>query len=94
MADVKHEVHKLMKAPKGGAEVERLREEFAEVKLEVTKLGEHPVYTQGAVAAWRSVKEEVTEARRELEKVKGGVVETMMKNDDDLREDVVATVNT
>ena len=34
MADV---VHKLMKVPKGGAEVARLREEFAEVKLEVAK---------------------------------------------------------
>ena len=47
MADVKYEVHKLMKAPKGGAEVERLSEQFAEVKLEFAKLAEHQAYTQG-----------------------------------------------
>ena len=47
MVDVKYEVHKLMKVPKGGAEIARLREEFAEVKLEVAKLAEHPAYTQG-----------------------------------------------
>ena len=47
MADVKYEVHKMMKAPKGAAEVERLRKELAEVNLEVAKLAEHPAYTQG-----------------------------------------------
>ena len=53
-----------------------MREEFAGPKLEVAKLSEHPAYTQGGVAAWKSVKEEVTEARREIEKVKKRVVET------------------
>ena len=53
---MKYEVHKFMKVPKGGAEVERLREEFAEVKLDVAKLAEHPAYTKGVVEAWGSVK--------------------------------------
>ena len=61
------------------------------MKLEVANLAEHPAYTQGVVAAWRSVKEEVTEARKEIEKVKGGVVETK-KEIEDLREEVIATV--
>ena len=39
------------------------------------------------------MKEEVTEARKEIEKVKGGVVETKKKIED-LREEVIATVNT
>ena len=93
MADVKYEVHKLMKVPKGGAEVAGLREEFAEVKSEVAKLAEHPAYTQGGPAAWKSMKEEVTEARKEGEKVKGGVVEAK-KEIEDLREEVISTVNT
>ena len=45
------------------------------------------------VAAWKRVREKVTEAREEIEKVKGGVVETK-KEIDHLKEDVIATVNT
>ena len=63
------------------------------MKLEVAKLAEHPAYTQGGVAAWKSVNEEVNEGRREIEKVKGGVVETK-KEIEDLIEDLIATVIT
>ena len=46
MADVNFEVGKLMMAQKAVAELERLREEFAEVKLEVVKLAKHQAWTQ------------------------------------------------
>ena len=60
--------------------------------MEVAKLAEHAAYTQGGGGSLRSVKEEVTEARKEIEKVKGGVAETK-KEIEDLREGVIATVN-
>ena len=63
------------------------------MKLEVAKLAEHPAYTRGWVAAWKSMKEEVTEARKEIEKVKGRVVETK-KEIEELGEEMITTVNT
>ena len=74
MAYVNFEVHKLMRAPKGGAEVDRLREELAEKKLEVTELA-HPAYAQVWLDAWKSVKEEVNKSKKDIERVKGGLLE-------------------
>ena len=63
---MKAEVIKLMNAPSGLEEVEKLRGQFEEVKLEVARLSDHPAYTEGGVAAWREVREGVQVAREEV----------------------------
>ena len=64
LVSFKTEVIKVMKAPSGIEEVEKLRGNFEEVKLEVARLAEHPAYTEGGMMAWREVKEGVQAARR------------------------------
>ena len=51
---VKAEVIKQMNGPSGLEEVEKLMAEFEEVKLEVARLFDHPAYTEGGMAAWRT----------------------------------------
>ena len=46
-----------MNAPKRLEEVEKLRGEFGELRLEVARLAEDPVYSEGGMRAWREVKE-------------------------------------